>query len=98
MFSSFVDWCRKYISIASIAIVVAIIYMLFFQENSMSRIYRYSQTIDSLRAEIAVHRDTMEHYRQLNQRLDNRDPEIIEKVVRENHNMNRTDEDVYIVE
>lgn len=90
------EWCRKYVSIAGLAVVAAIIYMIFFQENSMTRIYNYNRTIDSLRAEIAVHQDSMRLYRELNTRLDNRDPEIIERVVRENHNMNRPDEDVYV--
>jgi (2Fe-2S) ferredoxin len=38
----------------------------------------------------------MEYYRALNQRMDNRDPEIIEKIVREHHNMNLPGEDVYV--
>lgn len=62
----------------------------------MSRIYSYDQTIDSLRAEIRVNTDTMLYYRALNQRMDNHDPEIIERIVRENHNMNLPNEDVYI--
>lgn len=94
--TSFVGWCRKYISITGLLVIAAIIYMMFFQDNSMDRIYGYERTIDSLRAEIRVNRDTMLYYRTLNRRMDNRDPEIIEKIVRENHNMNTPDEEVYI--
>lgn len=92
------SWLKRYFSFTALFVVLAIIFFLFFQENSMSRIYSYQKTIDSLRHEIAVNRDTMEYYRHLNERLDNQDPAIIEKVVRENHNMNRVDEDVYIYE
>jgi hypothetical protein len=70
--------------------------MVFFQENSMSRIYSYDRTIDSLRTEIRVNTDSMMYYRALNNRMDNHDPEIIERIVRENHNMNLPNEDVYI--
>jgi hypothetical protein len=62
----------------------------------MSRIYSYDKTIDSLRAEIRVNSDSMLYYRALNERMDNHDPEIIERIVRENHNMNLPNEDVYI--
>ena len=40
----------------------------------------------------------MRFYQELNHRMDNRDPEIIEQIVREHHNMNRVNEDVYIVD
>jgi hypothetical protein len=93
---NFVSWCRSYLSLPGLAVIAAICYMIFFQENSMSRIYSYDQTIDSLRAEIRVNTDTMLYYRALNQRMDNHDPEIIERIVRENHNMNLPNEDVYI--
>lgn len=96
MFRPFLAWCRKYLSIVNLLIIGVLVYMLFFQDNSASRIYGYDQTIDSLRTEIKTQTDTMEYYHDLNRRMDNRDPEIIERVVRENHNMNTVDEEVYI--
>lgn len=93
---SLLAWCRRYVSIPGLAVIGAIVYMVFLQDNSIARIYSYSNTVDSLQAEIAVNRDSMELYRSLNHRLDIREPEIIERVVRENHNMNRPHEDVYI--
>lgn len=91
-------WCKRYISLPALAVIAAIVYLVFFQDNSMSRIYSYEQTIDSLKVVIADNNDSLMYYRSLNERLDNRDPEIIERVVRENHNMNRVNEDVYIYE
>ena len=96
MSRSILSWGRRYLSVWTVLLVGAILYLLFFQENSSSRIYAYKQTIDSLNAEIKMNRDTMLYYHELNRRLDNRDPEIIERVVREHFNMNTPDEEVYL--
>lgn len=96
--SSFLHWCRRYITISAIAVVVAIVYMMFFHDNSMAQIYANDKTIDSLNRAIADNEDSMNYYRRLNVALDNYDPAVIERVVRENHNMNRENEDVYIFE
>lgn len=96
MSRSILSWGRRYFSVWTVLLVGAILYLLFFQENSSSRIYAYQQTIDSLNAEIKMNRDTMLYYHELNRRLDNRDPEIIERVVREHFNMNTPDEEVYL--
>lgn len=90
------SWGRRYISLWALLLTGAILYLLFFQENSSSRIYAYQQTIDSLKAEIKTNRDTMLYYHELNQRMQNHDPEIVERVVREHFNMSTPDEEVYI--
>lgn len=96
--NDFLKWCRTYLSVGGILVCAAIVYMVFFQENSMARIYSYDRTIDSLQTEIGISADTLRLYQTLNHRLDNHEPEIIEKVVRENHNMQRINEDVYVFE
>ncbi len=98
MSQSAIAWCRRYISISGLLIIAAICYMAFFQENSVARIYANKKQIDSLEMAIKANQDTMLYYRELNRRLDNNDPEIIERIVRENHDMNRVNEDVYIVD
>lgn len=90
------NWCKRYISLTSIAVLGVFIYMLFFQENSSARIYGYERTIDSLRQEIKVQEDTMLYYRSLNRGLDTGDRAVIERAVRENFNMALPDEDIYI--
>ncbi len=95
-FNNTVQWCRRYLSISGILLIAAICYMAFFQDNSVARIYDNKRQIDSLETAIKANRDTMLVYRELNRRLDNRDPEIIERIVRENHDMNLPNEDVYI--
>lgn len=95
---SLLNWIKNYLPISRILVVGALVYILFLQDNSVGQMYDYERVIDSLRTEIQINRDSMLVYQALNQRLDNHDPEIIEQVVRENHNMNRPNEDIYIYE
>lgn len=94
---SFLIWCSKYLSIPAILIIGFIVYILFIQENSVSKIYDNDRAIDSLRRAITVEHDTLDYYRALNERLDINEPEIVERVVREHHNMSLPTEDVYIL-
>ena len=48
-------------------------------------------------AEVAVVQDSVTYYRELNSRLES-DPETMERVVREQYNMKRDNEDVFITE
>lgn len=70
-------------------------FLLFFNENSMMRSIDLDRTIDSLRTEIRVNQDSLEYYKALNNRLST-SPEEMERVAREQYNMNRPDEDVYV--
>ncbi len=91
----FIRWCRRYFSVLNIAVVGCFIFIVFFQENSVGKYTEYSRTIDSLNIEIKHYKDTMEYYHRLNMRLST-DPQVMERVVREQYNMNREGEDVYI--
>jgi len=93
---SFLTWCSKYFSIPSIIFVGALVYIVFFQENSIGKIYTNDQKIDSLNRVIAIERDTLEFYAAKNRLLDRNDPEMIERIVREHHNMSLPTEDVYV--
>jgi len=90
-------WCRRYISITLLIVVTFIVYVLFFNENSISKSFEYNKIIDSLNAEIKINQDTLRHYRLLNSRLSS-EPEAMERVAREQYLMNRINEDVYIFE
>lgn len=94
---SFLNWCRRYISLFGVLVVAFVIYTLFIQNNSVLRYMEYQHTIDSLTVEIKQATDTMEYYRMMNGRLSN-DPELMERVVREEYNMVRSGEDVYVFE
>lgn len=93
---NFLTWCSKYLSILTILIIGVICYILFFQENSVINLYDINRQIDSLERAIKIEKDTMVFYQEKNQRLDNHDPEMVEKVVREQHNMSMPTEDIYI--
>lgn len=94
---SFYKWCRRYISLMSILVIMFFAYTLFMQDNSLFRYMQYSRSIDSLKVEIANYTDTMNYYNDLNSRLST-DAEVMERVVREQYNMNRDGEDVYVFE
>lgn len=93
-----IDWCRRFLSVSAILIIGVIIYIVFIQENSVTRIYRNQKTIDSLQMEIARCNDTLDKYQELNHRLDCGDGPTIERIVREQYDMSLPNEDVYVFE
>ena len=93
---NFLIWCSKYVSVPAILTIGFIVYILFIQEYSVERIYENDRTIDSLKRAIAVQEDTLLYYRDKNLRLDNHDPEMVEKIVREQHNMSLPTEEIYV--
>jgi len=90
-------WTRRYFSIVAACVIMFLAYMLFWQDNSVFRYMEYSRTVDSLQYEIALANDTLERYQLLNRQLSH-DPEAMERVVREQYNMVRQGEDVYVFE
>lgn len=88
-------WLKRYFSLLSVGVIAVIIYMIFFSDTSVVKKIEYQRIIDSLQTEVDINRDSMLYYKDLNTRLSN-DPETMEKVVREQHNMKRPNEDVYL--
>ena len=66
-------------------------------ESSVTQRIEYQRQIDSLSAEVAVVQDSVDYYRELNRRLAS-EPEAMERVVREQYNMKREHEDVFVLE
>lgn len=95
--SGFIAWCKRYISVSALVIAGALVYVLFFNDNSILNHYQYEGAIDDLKAEIKVNRDSLEYYREMNSRLDT-DREAMEQIVREQYHMQRPNEDIYLVE
>lgn len=90
-------WCRRYISLTLIVVVAFIVFMLFFNDNSIMRSMELNDEINSLKAQIKDNSDSLDYYtRQL--RLLQTDPETMEKIVREYYHMQHPDEDVYVFE
>lgn len=90
------SWLHRYMAIPTVIGLGLIAYMAFFGENSISRRLAYQHVIDSLSECLRVQQDSLAYYRELNRRLST-DPELMEQVVREQYNMNRPNEDVYII-
>ncbi|MBP3537115.1 MAG: septum formation initiator family protein [Muribaculaceae bacterium] len=93
--SSSISWLKRYLSLPTLLCIGALCYIIFSGDSTVFRTIDYDHQIDSLKAELAAQRDTMEYYRDLNRRLSS-DPELMEQVVREQYGMKRATEDVYI--
>ena len=91
------SWISRYIKLPFICVVAYLLFVLFFNENSIARSIELNEVIDSMKKEIKFYKDTTNYYIKLNEQLSN-NPEAMERVVREKYHMNRTNEDVYIFE
>ncbi len=73
-------WLRRYMAVPTLVGIGLVVYLIFFGENSISRRVVYQRAIDSLTECLAVQRDSLEYYRDLNRRLST-DPELDRKSV-----------------
>ncbi|MEZ3520276.1 MAG: septum formation initiator family protein [Muribaculaceae bacterium] len=94
-FPSLSRWMRRFLPLPTIIALAVVAFITFYGDNSVVRRIEYDRQIDSLRHELKANRDTMLYYRELNARLSS-DPDMVESVVRQEYNMARPDEDVYI--
>lgn len=94
-FKQSAQWFRRYFSLISVGVLGVVVYMIFFSDTSVVNKIEYQRVIDSLRVEVELSRDSMLYYKNLNSQLTT-DPEVMERVVREQHNMKRPDEDVFV--
>lgn len=90
-----IKWLKRYVSLPLIAVLAFVVFVLFFNENSVVKSYDYASEIRSLQRRIAACEDTLRVYEDLNRRLDS-DPGELERIVREHYHMQRPSEDVYI--
>ena len=72
------------------------IYVIFISDYNYLKIVEYDAEIKELKMQIAATRDSFKIYEKKLNALDS-DPETLEKVVREEYQMKRKNEDVYIV-
>ena len=84
-------------SLPTVAVLAILVYIVFFGESSVTQRIEYQRQIDSLSAEVAVVQDSVDYYRELNRRLAS-EPEAMERVGREQYNMKREHEDVFVLE
>ena len=84
-------------SLPTVAVLAVLVYIVFFGDSSVARRVEYQRQIDSLEVEVAMVQDSVDFYRALNNRLAS-DPSAMERVVREQYNMKREGEDVFVFE
>ena len=89
------SWFARYIVISTIVIIAVGVYVFFFSESSIVKALEYQRTIDSLQNCIHQQQDSLDYYRDLNRRLST-DPSLTEQVVREQYNMKRDNEDIFV--
>lgn len=90
-------WMKRYMSVSTLIVIGVLVYIVFFGDSSVARRVEYQRQIDSLRAEVELVQDSVNYYRELNRMLSS-DPEAMERVVREQYNMKREGEDVFVIE
>ena len=83
---------NKYIIVLSIFIV----WMVFFDENSMLNHREFNKEIDKLNSEKEYYNTQIEQDKELINKLDSK--EELEKFAREEYNMKRENEEIYIIE
>ena len=91
------SWVKRFLPWRTLIILAVAVYILFVGQHSLVSRMQYEHTIDSLRMELEANRDTMLYYKQINDNLV-RDPEMMEHVVREQYNMKRENEEVFVFE
>ena len=91
------SWVKRFLPWRTLIILAVAVYILFVGQNSLVSRMQYEHIIDSLRMELEANRDTMLYYKQINDNLV-RDPEMMEHVVREQYNMKRENEEVFVFE
>ena len=91
------SWVRRYLAIPTVIGLAVTVYVCVFGEKSVVQRFAYQRMIDSLEICLKSQRDSLAYYKDLNRRLST-DPELMEQVVREQYNMKRPHEDVYVVE
>lgn len=79
-----------------IVIVIAVLVIGFFDNNSFIERYKHKQTISELKSEIAKYTDMHRRDSIQVKRLDH-NPRYIEKIARERYFMKADDEDIFVL-
>lgn len=94
---TFFEWLRRYVPLPTLAGFALLAYILFYGENTAFESAAYHRTIDSLEHVLAVEEDSVRLYVNLSRRMSS-DRELMEQIVREQYNMKRSTEDVYLID
>ncbi|MBQ9585419.1 MAG: septum formation initiator family protein [Muribaculaceae bacterium] len=90
-------WIPLWLSLPFVIFIAFIAMLLFFGDNNYMQINEQKKEIDKLNAQIKQQEDSAKYYEQKTQEL-NTDKETLEKLAREQYNMKRANEDVFITD
>ena len=90
-------WIPLWLSLPFVIFIAFIAMLLFFGDNNYMQINEQKKEIDKLNAQIKHQEDSAKYYEQKTQEL-NTDKETLEKLAREQYNMKRANEDVFITD
>lgn len=91
-------WFTKHVPVPLFIVGSVVIIVLCFNDDvSLSRNYAYLQEIVKLKKEIRINRDSAQYYRNKREQLTT-SSEILEHVAREQYQMQKSDEEVYILQ
>ncbi|MBR2146716.1 MAG: septum formation initiator family protein [Muribaculaceae bacterium] len=90
-------WIPMWLSLPFVIFIAFIAMLLFFGENNYMQINEQKKEMDNIKAQIKQQEDSAKYYERKTQEL-NTDKETLEKLAREQYNMKRTNEDVYITD
>lgn len=79
-----------------IILTTFIVWMLFFDENSYLTHREFNKEIDKLNSEKEYYNNEINHDKELINKLKNK--EELEKFAREEYNMKKDNEDIYLIE
>ena len=79
-----------------IILAVFIVWMLFFDENSMLNHREFNKEIDKLKSEQEYLNSEIKHDKELIEKL--KDHEELEKFAREEYHMKKENEEIYLIE
>ncbi len=91
---TFFQWCRRYISLSTVGVIGALVYVMFFTDKSAGDTFRYTREAEHLRVQLKAAEDSLAYYKRLNENV-YQSPEAMERVVREHFHMQKENEDVY---
>ncbi len=90
-------WIPRWVSLPLLIIMVFLVVMLFYGDNSYIKSNEYRAKINELTLEIQANRDSAVFYQRKARELST-DKETLEKIAREQYGMKRESEDVYITD
>lgn len=91
-------WFTNHVPVPLLLIGTIVIVLLCLNDDvSISRNYSYMQEIATLKHEIQVNRDSADYYRAKRQQLTS-SPDVLEHIAREQYQMQKPDEEVYLLQ